>query len=85
MDSLRRSLTKPIATGHAVAREAVALSRNYRHAAVLRRQLRSTRGVAMTWGPSALLGEALTRMEHAPWIRLTVLIMLFFVAAVRNR
>ena len=85
MDALRHSLTNPIETGHAVAREAVALSRNYRHAAILRRQLRAKHGAAVTAGHSALLGEALTRLEHAPWVRLALLIALFVLAAVRNR
>ena len=83
MEWLRRYLTKPLGAGHAMAREVVALSRNYRQAAILRRQLRSTHGIVVTFGPTALVGEALALMEHAPWARLAVLTVLL-LAAVRK-
>lgn len=83
--SLPRSLMKPIDAGRATAREALALSRNYRHAANLRRQLRSTHGAAVAIGPTSLVGEALALMEHAPWGRLAILTVLLLIAAVRNR
>ena len=62
-------------------REAVALGRNYRHAAVLRRHLREHYGVAVVTGPGVLIGEALTVADRFRWVPLAVLLAMFLVAA----
>jgi hypothetical protein len=62
-------------------REALALSRNFRQAALLRRRLRSKYGRVIPGKPSILIGEALATMEHAPWTRLAILVGLFIVAS----
>lgn len=82
MMSIKRTVMAPIEAGCTMVREAVALSRNYRHAAILRRQLRTKYGAAVGGSPTVLMGEALTVAQHAPWIRLVVLTVLL-LAAVR--
>ena len=68
---------RPVRT---IVRELVALSRNYRHAAVLRRHLRRRYGAAMKPSPGALVGEIALAMNNAPWGRLTILAILFIAA-----
>jgi hypothetical protein len=62
-------------------REAIALSRNYQHAAILRRRLRTKYGAVLPAGPSVAIGDALVALNHARWRRLLVLIVLFMIAA----
>ena len=67
-------------TVRTMARELVALSRNYRHAAVLRRHLRQQYGAVLkpSWG--AMIGELAIAMTNAPWRRLAILVTLLIVA-----
>ena len=62
-------------------REAVALSRNYQHAAILRRRLRTKYGAVIPAGPSRVIGDVLVALDGARWRRLLVLLVLFMVAA----
>ena len=66
-----------------MVRELQAWGRNYHQAALLRRHVRSNYGVVFTARPSALIGEALVALDHAPWGRITVLIVLVLIAARR--
>ena len=66
-----------------MTREAVALSRNYRHAALLRRQLRARCGAVAPARPGILIGEALTAIDHAPWTRMAMFALLLVIAARR--
>ena len=75
---------RPLRWVHEITREVVALARNYRHAAVLRRHLRSKYGVRVAVGRDVFVGEVLAAIEHAPWSRLVVLAALL-IAAVRVR
>jgi hypothetical protein len=68
---LRRLMT-PVETSRTIARELVAVGRNYRYVAVLRRQLRSEYGLVVVRKPSVLIGEALLAMDHMPWTRLAM-------------
>ena len=61
-----------VQTGRAIARELVALSRNYRHAAILRRQLRVKYGRVVVGKPSVLIGEVFIAMDRIPWTRLAI-------------
>ena len=65
---------------YAMVREILALSRNYRHAAILRRHLTAKYGAVVSASPTILIGEALVTMDHAPWRRLTILTLLLVVA-----
>jgi hypothetical protein len=71
MAALRRLMT-PVETSRTIARELVALSRNYRSVAILRRHLRSKYGLVVVCKPSVLIGEALVAMDHTPWTRLAM-------------
>ena len=62
----------PVLTGRAIARELVALGRNYRHVAILRRQLRAKYGRVVVGKPSVLIGEVLIAMDRIPWTRLAI-------------
>jgi hypothetical protein len=64
----------------AMVREAVALSRNYRHAAILRQHVRRRYGAQITARPSILIGDALASMDHAPWRRVMILAVLLVIA-----
>ena len=66
-----------------VVRELVALSRNYRHAAILRRHVRTRYGAAPTVRPSTLIGEVLAAAHQTFWKRVAVLTVLFLVATRR--
>ena len=68
-----------------IVRELLALSRNYRHAAILRRHVRTKYGAVVTARPTILIGEALAAMDHVPWRRLTVLAVLVVAAVAVNR
>ena len=63
-----------------LAKEVVALGRNYRHAAIMRRYVRTRYGAVVTARPSILIGEALTALTLASWRRLAVLAALLVVA-----
>jgi hypothetical protein len=71
----------PVQTGRAIARELVALCRNYRHVAILRRQLRAKHGRVVVGKPSVLIGEVLVAMDHIPWTRLAIGAVVLGVAA----
>ena len=61
-------------------RELRARSRNYRHAATLRRYVRDRYGAIVPAHPSILLGEALVILSRVQWSRVAVLIMLVILA-----
>jgi hypothetical protein len=64
----------------------VALGRNYRYVAILRRHLRSKYGLVVVCKPSVLIGEALIAMDHTPWTRLVMPALVTVVlAAVATR
>ena len=79
-------LMTPLETSRTIACELVALGRNYRYAAILRRQLRSEYGLVVVRRPSVLIGEALLAIDHTPWIRLATsaaLVAVVFMAVAR--
>jgi hypothetical protein len=81
-------LMTPVETSRRIARELVALGRNYRYVAILRRQLRSEYGLVVVRRPSVLIGEALLAIDHTPWSRLATsaaLVAVVFVAVARIR
>ena len=83
-----RRLMTPVETTRTFACELVALGRNYRYVAILRRQLRSEYGLVVVRRPSVLFGEALLAIDHTPWIRLATsaaLVAVVFVAVARMR
>ena len=67
----------------AMAREAIALGRNYKHAALIRRYVRAKYGKVVVSTPSVIIGDALLALEHARWSRLAVLALLVVVAVRR--
>ena len=73
----------PVQTGRAIAREFVALCRNYRHAAILRRQLRAKYGRVVVGKPSVLIGEVLLAMDRIPWTRLAIAAAVLVAARIR--
>ena len=62
-------------------RELRARSRNYKHAAILRRHIRARYGAVAPAHPSILIGEALATLSQVPWTRVAVLLMLVVLAA----
>jgi hypothetical protein len=70
----------PLQRVRAMVREAVALSRNYRHAVILHQHLRRRYGAHLVTRPSILIGDALASMDHAPWRRLMILAVLVLIA-----
>ena len=87
MATFRRLMT-PVETSRTIACELVALGRNYRYVAILRRQLRSEYGLVVVRKPSVLIGEALLAMDHTPWTRLAMsaaLVAVVLVAVTRIR
>jgi hypothetical protein len=81
-------LMRPVETSRTITRELVALGRNYRSVAILRRHLRSKYGLVVVCKPSVLLGEVLVAMDHTPWTRLAmsaVIVAVVVVAAARIR
>ena len=75
----RFSVGFAISTVSRAIREAIALGRNYRHAAVLRRHLRRRYGVAVVMGPGVLIGEALTVADRCRWVSLAILAAVLLV------
>ena len=67
-----------------LAREALARSRNYRHAATLRRHLRTKYGKVLPARLSTLLGEVLLGLQGLAGSPLTLLLVLLFVVAARS-
>jgi hypothetical protein len=67
----------------ATVREGLALSRNYRHAAKMRRRLRANYGVVVTRRPSTLIGDLLVGVDKIPWRRLTIMAALLVLVARR--
>src|SRR5204862_5326767 len=74
-----RKVMAPVRTGRAIVRELVALTRNYRYAAILRRQLRAKYGRVVVGRPSVLIGEALLALDR-PRTRLVICAVLLGVA-----
>ena len=74
-----RKAMAPVRTGRAIVRELVALTRNYRYAAILRRQLRAKYGRVVVGRPSVLIGEALLALDR-PRTRLVICAVLLGVA-----
>lgn len=70
-------------SARAMIREGLALSRNYRHAATMRRRLRANYGMVVAWRPSALIGDVLVAVDSAPWRRLTVMAAVLVLVARR--
>jgi hypothetical protein len=69
----------------AMVREVLALSRNYRHAAILRRHVKAKYGAVVTARPTILVGEALAVRDHVPWKRLAALAVLLVVTVAVTR
>ena len=67
-----------------IAREVVALGRNYRHAVMLRRHVRKTFGTKVPAAPIGVIGDAIASLHAATWARLAFIGMLL-VVAVRAR
>ena len=68
-------------TVRAITREVIALSRNYRHAARLRRHVQAKYGAVIVCRPSVLIGDALIAMENVRWSRLVILAVAIVLAA----
>ena len=69
----------PLHGFRSVAREVRAVSRNYLHAALLRRHIRARYGAVVTARPSVLIGEVLAVMCEVQWTRVTILAVLIVV------
>ena len=70
-------------TIRSVAREVLARSRNYRHAALLRQQLRRRYCKIVIARPSIVIGYGLVALQRVSWWRVSVLAALFLVAVGR--
>ena len=64
-----------------MARELRAQTRNYRHAAILKRHLRDRYGRIIRVRPTVLIGEALIAIDQVPWARVTILLAIVLLAA----
>ena len=64
-------------------REVIAVGRNYKHAAILRRYVRARYGKVVVGKPTVVIGDALIAAERAPWRRLTVLAVLLVLGVRR--
>jgi hypothetical protein len=64
----------------ATVHEVIALARNRRHAAILRRHLRVKYGAALVGKPGSVIGDALAAIDSARWKGLAVFVVLLFVA-----